>query len=143
MDKSTLTVFQAINAGQPVPKRDIDAAIKTLEEMLPEARERGAEWYVSRIQESIERARQYKRIRGLKPRSLSEIQKDVEGAQLLIDDYRMYRKYELAARWEKNRDEYQKEYREAISGRPYVPEIEEADENAAKTWIPEGFQMVL
>lgn len=143
MEKSALTVLEAVNAGQPVPKRDLEAAIKTLEGMLPEARERGAEWYVSRIQESIEKVRQYKKVRGIKPRSLGDIQKDIEGAQQLISEYRMHRRYELAARWERNRDEYQKEYAEAVSGRPYIPEVEEADEHAARAWIPEGFQMVL
>lgn len=143
MNGSTLFVFEAMNEGRPVTKRDLDAAIRTLEEMLPEAREKGPPGYVSRIQESIERARQYKKVRGLKPRSYDEIQKDIDGAQLMVNEYRLKRKYELAARWERNRDEYQKEYREAIAGRPYVPKVEEADENAAREWIPEGFQVCL
>lgn len=143
MKDSTLIVFEAINDGKPVPKRDIDAAIKTLEEMLPEARERGPAGYALRIQDSIEKARQYKKVRGIKPRAFGEIQKDIECSQQMVNDYRMHRRYELAARWERNRDEYQKEYAEAAQGRPYIPKVEEADENAARAYVPDGFQMVL
>jgi hypothetical protein len=143
VNNSTLIVLEAVNSGRPVPKRDLDAAIRTLEDMLAEAQERGTPRYVSRIQESIERIRQYKKVRGIKPRSFEEIQQDIDSAQLMINEYRMKRRYELAARWERNRDEYQKEYKEATAGRPYIPKVEEADENAAREWIPDGFQICL
>lgn len=140
---SPLLIFEAMNAGQPVTKREIDEAIKTLEEMLPEARDRGPEGYVARIQDSIEKARQYKKVRGIKPRSIEEIQRDIDSAHEMVSSYRIHRKYEMAARWERNRDEYDKEYKEALLGRPYIPKVEEADENAAKNRLPEGFQLCL
>lgn len=140
---SPLSIFEAMNEGRPVTKKEIDAAIKHLEDMLPEAQERGQAGYVARIQDSIERARQYKKVRGIKARPYDEIQNDIEGAQRLVNDYRVHRKYELAARWERNRDEYDQEYREALMGRAYIPKIEEADINVAKSWVPDGFQLVL
>ncbi len=140
---SPLWIFEAMNEGRPVTKKDIDAAIKALEAMLPEAQDRGPEGYVSRIQDSIERARQYKKVRGIKPRSLSDIQRDLECAQRFVNDFRIHRNYDQAARWERNRDEYDREYKEALLGRPYITKVEEADENAARQWIPDGFQICL
>lgn len=140
---SPLIVFEAMREGRPVSKREIDAAIAELERMLPEARERGQEGYVARIQDSIERAKQYKKVRGIKARSLADIQKDIDTAHRMVTDYELHRKYEVAARWKRNRDEYHKEYTEAAIGRPYIPKVEEADENAARKWIPDGFQICL
>ena len=139
----SVAVFEAMNTGQPVTKKDLDAAIKTLEKMLTEAVDKGPPGYASRIQDSIERARKYKKLRGVKQRTFAEIQRDIEIAQEMVNEYRISRKYEQAARWERNRDEYGKEYSDALLGKAYIPKVEEADDHAARTYIPEGFQMCL
>lgn len=139
---SPLLIFDAIREGRPVSRKEADDAISLLTDMLEEARERGPEGYVIKLQDSIDRIREYRKRRHVKPRTMGDIQKDIEAAQQMIYNYRVNRQYERAARWESNRDEYEKEYKAAVLGKMYIPELKEVDENV-REHIPEGFQLCL
>lgn len=139
---SSLTILQAMVEGRPVSRQEAEDAISVLSNMLEEAREKGPEGYVARLQDSIERIKEYRKRRCVKPRSISDIQSDIEAAQQFIYEHRIKRQYEMAAKWEHNRDEYDREYREALLGRMYAPELKEVESNV-KEFVPEGFQLCL
>ncbi len=139
---SNLKIFEVMADGKPVSKQDAEAAIKSLEKMLKEAREKGPESYADRIEDSISRIREYRKRNKPKSRPVIEIQKDIEAAQEMIYSYRMNRLYDLAARWEYNRDEYKKEYDAALIGKRYAPDLKEV-EGIVRTRVPEGFQVCL
>jgi hypothetical protein len=139
---SSLAIFETMNEGRPVSRKEAEEAIVVLTDMLTEAREEGPEGYVIRLQDSIERIKEYRKRRCVKPRSIGEIQRDLEAAQQLIYEYRVKRQYGMAAKWEHNRDEYDHEYRDALLGKMYIPDLKEVEGNV-KDFIPEGFQVCL
>lgn len=105
-NRSTLA---AIHRGEKVPKKDLEAAIASMERIKEEAETRGLASTVERIEQTIQELRTYKR-KPLKPRTLAEIQRDIDSAQQLVILYRNSRKYELAAQWERSRDEFMEEW---------------------------------
>lgn len=139
---SSLKIFEIMAEGRPISRQDADAAIKTIEGMLDEAREKAPAPYVEKLEESISRIREYRKKNRLKHRPIVDIQTDLEAAQQMIYSYRVNRLYETAARWEHNRDEYQKEYDAALLGKLYTPELKEV-ERIDRTREPEGFQICL
>ena len=139
---STLKIFDLMAEGKPISRQDAETAIKSLEGMMVEAREKGPESYVEKLQDSIDRIREYRKRNKPKARPVQEIQKDMEASQEMIYSYRTNRLYEMAARWEHNRDEYQKEYSASLLGKRYVPELREVEGNA-RTRTSDGFQLCI
>lgn len=140
--QSELLIFEKIAEGQPISKSEVEAAIKVLEGMMAEAEEKAPPGYVTRLQESIDRIRAYKPKRGRKARPLSEIQKDIEAAQEMVHRYRTARQYDIAAKWEYNRDEYQKEYYAAVKGQMYIPDLKEVGNND-RQYVYTGIQQCI
>lgn len=138
-------VAAAMRENRPISGKQEEAAVEILERMRSEAEERGLKDHADRLADSIEAVRDYRknwRKRIVKPRCLGEIQKDIDAAHSLVVSHRAGRQYEAAAKWERKRDELQREYESALTGKPCAPDVGR-EENGIGKRRTDGLQLSL
>lgn len=128
-------VCAKMNHGEHITDEERNMAVDCLSGKYDEAVKRGLVRWQESLMDLAERIAGYKAptkrelqaIQNPKARSLSVISSDIEKATSLIREYERCRRFDKAARWAFNREEFEKEFSAAQRGDIYKPQIKDSE----------------
>lgn len=122
-------MMKAMREGVRIPKQVIETEIERYRRLISEFEAKGLSQHVKRLEESIAQLEEYKRQkRPNKPRMKNDIQKDIDYCLIMKHKCLTARRPVAAAVWDHKLKEYDKEYREALVGKLYIPQVEDRAE---------------
>lgn len=120
------SVMRSVLEGARIPKKEIEATIERYRRLAAEFEEKGLSQHVERLEESILRLEAYKgRKQTHKPRAKSDIQMDIDYCLQMKHQCLAARRPVTAAVWAHKLTEYEEEYRSALVGKVYIPQVED------------------
>lgn len=123
------SVMRSVLEGARIPKKDIEATIERYRRLAADFEAKGLSQHVERLEDSIARLEAYKsRKQTHKPRAKSDIQMDIDYCLQMKHQCLTARRPVAAAVWAHKLTEYEKEYRSALVGKVYIPQVEDRTE---------------